>query len=430
MKPLPKPAAPTSQRSSYVQNKCIKIVPVVESGVSAFKIEAPIKGEGLRRTIVSSDTAPDAFKILTKLTTVRERNKLTVSAGEFDFLERLGFLVPVEKDPQRVIFSCNLEEAGSADFDNLDAFNEEGDGDRTSCWKINPNVRIQGKQEPPDRPTWLLRAFARLDVNEVAWIEDPCRHVTLPYWLTESEVDSARKLLSGELAVNEMDSDLRRKFAAIDLIFTERWLSNNRRKWQAKFGNARRNLARRGHAVIRDLIPAIFLNSVREYYRGLVAQGFLVFGDDQTARYNLHNEFFSRWLHRQTESCIYRAIPEAVKPSYSYVAVYPAGGTLEHHTDKIQCEYTLTLAIDATPDFTRADAWPLYVESPRSRRPVKVLLGPGDALILKGRELAHFRKQLGADRTSSSLLFHYVPADFEGPLLAGTWIRTGLAPRS
>ncbi|XYH93508.1 hypothetical protein ACMHYB_37430 [Sorangium sp. So ce1128] len=41
---------------------------------------------------------------------------------------------------------------------------------------------------------------------------------------------------------------------------------------------------------------------------------------------------------------------------------------------------------------------------------------PGDVLLYKGAELPHFRGALPDGRASTSILFHYVPADFDGSL--------------
>jgi hypothetical protein len=40
----------------------------------------------------------------------------------------------------------------------------------------------------------------------------------------------------------------------------------------------------------------------------------------------------------------------------------------------------------------------------------------GDAIVYLGTELWHWRKRLAADAVSSSLLIHYVPRSFVGPL--------------
>jgi alkylated DNA repair dioxygenase AlkB len=108
-------------------------------------------------------------------------------------------------------------------------------------------------------------------------------------------------------------------------------------------------------------------------------------------------------------------IPEAVKPSYCYLGLYVAGAALAKHTDREQCEYTLSLTIDATPHSDAANAWPLYADLANGET-IEALLGAGDGLIFKGRELPHYRHELPEGRTSSSIFFHYVPVGFTGSL--------------
>jgi len=411
---------PSLIASQYVQNRCIKIGSVSTEGVSAFKIEAPIKGEGLLRTVIRSDTAPDTFRTLQSLTTSRPGHRITLTDSEFRSLKTLGFFVTPDKAPQRVAFSCNVSD--------IPISVETGRSDTQCEWRINGNTRIESRQESLANAPRFWREVALLGTQEIVWIPDPCRHVTLPYWVNEMEATQVRRLLTGELTINQLDEDTKRKFFDIGLLYNDRLLDVQQRRWTKRFNRARRNLTGRGYAILPDLIPPTFLESIRQYYRGLVREGFLVFGDDQATRHNLHNEPFSSWLHHQTESLISQAIPQAIKCSYSYVAAYTSGATLERHTDRIQCEYTLTLAIDATPTFALSEAWPLYINLPDGQT-AAVRLGPGDGLIMKGRELPHFRPALSANRTSSSLLFHYVLADFKGPLLANVWTRAEPAPQ-
>jgi len=37
-------------------------------------------------------------------------------------------------------------------------------------------------------------------------------------------------------------------------------------------------------------------------------------------------------------------------------------------------------------------------------------------LLYRGTQVPHYRDALGQGRTSTSIFFHYVPADFVGPL--------------
>ena len=396
---------------AYVRNQCVRIVPIVDTGVTAFRVDAPIRGVGLRRTVVKSNAAPKTFEILRGLADEPEHN-FSAELLEFNAIKRLGLLVPVEQAPERVAFACTLPNDSGERVRSTAIRPEAADG-----WSVNPETRIQSKSDAFAAASELWRRVAMLGKHEIVWVQDPCRRVKLPYWLNDLEATYARQLISGALLPKDLRVGIRSKFADIGLIYPTRWVTHSRRTWSAKFNNARRNISHRGYAVLRDLIPPVFAQGLRRYYRNLVTEGFLVLGDHQAMRYNLHNEPFSFWLHRYTERFIGRAIPEPIKSSYSYVAAYLPGAILGRHTDRVQCEYTVSLSIDAISDVPAPKPWPLYLELP-SGKVVRVILEPGDALVFKGRELPHFRPQLRESCSSTSLLFHYVQSDYEGPLLA------------
>jgi hypothetical protein len=46
-----------------------------------------------------------------------------------------------------------------------------------------------------------------------------------------------------------------------------------------------------------------------------------------------------------------------------------------------------------------------------------IFLASGDALLYKGCEVVHYRYPLPAGHRSTSLFFHYIPADFDDDLI-------------
>ncbi|HET9955219.1 MAG TPA: tryptophan dimethylallyltransferase family protein [Polyangiaceae bacterium] len=172
---------------------------------------------------------------------------------------------------------------------------------------------------------------------------------------------------------------------------------------------------RSGFGVVRGLLPPELLSALQTYYRGMVREGYLPHGDPQSKRYYCHNEEVAVRLHQLLLPIAQQIVPEPIKPSYSYFACYTEGAELARHTDREQCEVTLSLAIDATPQNTQDSAWPLNIE--RADGSIEaVLLAPGDGAFLRGRVLPHFRAPLPAGRTSTSVFFHFVPAEFSGSL--------------
>jgi hypothetical protein len=103
-----------------------------------------------------------------------------------------------------------------------------------------------------------------------------------------------------------------------------------------------------------------------------------------------------------------------VKPSYSYLAAYESGSTLERHTDREQCEFSITMCIDATPEPQAQIPWPIQLDV--SDGSLRIWQHIGDSLLYRGRFLPHYRDTLPEGYTSTSLLLHYVDRDFSAQL--------------
>ena len=396
---IPDPAS----TSRYVQNKQIRITATVESGIGAFKVEAAIRGEGLRCITVRADTAPHAYGLLHEWKTNHSQTGFTIGAREIHELTALGILVPAEQMPQRVLFSSG------SDDDLCHPMVEETEGQPRSSWKLNPDIKLETKEESVSSATSQWRKVARLGADDLVWIQGSRPNLELPYWLNSSEASWVGGLLSRRFDPTEIPKNICRKLSSIEVVDKDESIRKSRRGWEETFGTARREISQRGYAIIRNLIPPVFLSALARYYKELLEQGYLL-PDTDRIRFSLKNEPFSRWLHRQTQPFIIQAIPEVVTATYPYVAVYMAGADLERHTDRVDCEYTLSLSINPCALASKAESWPLYLESRTEGSTVSACLSPGDGIIFKGRELPHFRLPLPEDRISFSLLFHYAPA--------------------
>jgi hypothetical protein len=172
---------------------------------------------------------------------------------------------------------------------------------------------------------------------------------------------------------------------------------------------------RLGYAPLAGLIHPFHLGALRQYFRTLIRRGRLRLGDRQSPRrFAAHNESVSRFFHHQLAGAVSDVVGAPVKPSYVYLAGYQRGAELPKHTDRAQCEFSLTLLVDYTPEPEAAAPWPLHLDTPDGRTTVYQALG--DALLYRGRQLPHYRTLIPDGQTSTSLFFHYVAADFDGPV--------------
>jgi hypothetical protein len=138
-------------------------------------------------------------------------------------------------------------------------------------------------------------------------------------------------------------------------------------------------------------------------------------GDDQSARrYVAHNESVARFFHYQIAKAVAAIAGEAIKPSYVYLASYLSGAELKKHTDREQCEFSVTLCLDFSPEPELATSWPIRLDT--GKGDVAVYQTLGDGLVYRGTKVPHYRGVLPEGQTSTSIFFHYVPVNFSGPL--------------
>lgn len=169
------------------------------------------------------------------------------------------------------------------------------------------------------------------------------------------------------------------------------------------------------YAAIPSLLHPFHVAVLRRYYRALIRQGRIQLGDAQSSlRYAVHNDPVARFFHRQLTRKISDVAGEPLKPSYVYLASYQSGAELKKHTDREQCEFSITLCLDFSPEPILATPWPICLQTPNST--VQVYQALGDGLAYRGTRLPHFRSPLGPGQTSTSIFFHYVSESFRGPL--------------
>jgi hypothetical protein len=96
------------------------------------------------------------------------------------------------------------------------------------------------------------------------------------------------------------------------------------------------------------------------------------------------------------------------------MASYRSGAELKKHTDRAQCEFSITFCLDFSPEPALETTWPIHLDTPTGT--VTVYQALGDGLAYRGVRLPHYRSSLPEGKTSTSIFFHYVAADFKGSL--------------
>jgi hypothetical protein len=193
------------------------------------------------------------------------------------------------------------------------------------------------------------------------------------------------------------------------------WAGRRLAAWEESRASSSRVFRDRGYVPLDRLLHPFHIASLRRHYRRLVRTGQMKLGDSgDPRRFIAYDEGVARFFHRQLASVVGAVAGVPVKPSYVYVVSYQSGAELRAHTDRAQCEYSITLLVDFTPEPEGPSPWPLLLDTDAGT--VAVWQGLGDGLLYRGRRFPHRRTRLAEGMTSTSILFHYVDRDFEGPL--------------
>ncbi len=284
--------------------------------------------------------------------------------------------------------------------------------DRGPRYRINPQARFLQNDELPLEWEGLREIFEAFALQgTVAWVRDSKSNCGLPFWIgprSKAVMDCIAQ--SGELPSQVSGKDLKALLAAKLLLGAE-----ESRLIDESVASKQKEFQALSYAPVHGLIHSFHVAALRRYYRQRIRSGKLKFGDGQVARrYVAHNDGVLRLFHHQLAESVSMIAGEPVKPSYCYLAAYTEGSELKRHTDRAQCEFSVTLCLDYSPDPQRETPWPLKLELPD--REVAVYQAIGDALMYRGTRIPHSRRMLPPGHSSTSVFFHYVAMDFAGPL--------------
>ena len=278
---------------------------------------------------------------------------------------------------------------------------------------LNPDCALRPAEDvPPEFESCsdLLSGFAKQ--GTIAWVRDSSSGSLFPLWLGAELERVVRELKSGELAVAELPSKMRYLLLGAGILIPENATSI---RHEERIEAAKLSFRKKGYAPLSSLIHPFHVAALRRYYRYLIRTGAIDLGDRQSSRrYVAYNEPVARFFHHLIAPVLSAVAGEPLKPSYVYMASYLSGAELKKHTDREQCEFSITLCLDFSPEPPLATPWPIKLDTPEGTVTVHQALG--DGLAYRGTRLPHYRFPLAEGQTSTSIFFHYVSADFTGTL--------------
>ncbi len=311
--------------------------------------------------------------------------------------------LPLHLIPQRILKSLRLQE------------------DRPQDLFLNPECIVCADGELPGEIASRRSLFSAFALQgTIAWVRDPATRNLLPFWLGPNLDGVVRALHPNEPLPASVPTRARNLLAQAGILIPEACVRSGqaepaalRREEMAT--KASRLFREKGYAPLGDLIHPFHIAALRRYYRHLIRSGAIHLGDKQSSRrYVAYNEPVARFFHQNIAAALSAVAGEPLKPSYVYMASYLSGAELKKHTDREQCEFSITLCLDFSPEPTLETPWPIQLDTPTGTVTVHQALG--DGLAYRGTRLPHYRSKLREGQTSTSIFFHYVAADFAGSL--------------
>jgi len=288
--------------------------------------------------------------------------------------------------------------------------------DRQETLFLNPDCIVCSAGELPNELAerkGLLSGFA-MD-QTIAWVRDSFPGSQLPFWLGPQLEAAVRGLRPNEPIPSALPDATQRLLAAAGILVSEGHTPNGQHEREEMLRKAGSIFREKGYAPLAGLIHPFHVTALRRYYRYLIRTGAIPLGDRQSARrYVAYNDPVARFFHHHIAATLSKVAGEALKPSYVYLASYLSGAELKKHIDREQCEFSITLCLDFSPEPKLETPWPIRLETPTST--VAVYQALGDGLAYRGTRLPHYRDALAEGQTSTSIFFHYVAADFAGSL--------------
>ncbi len=279
---------------------------------------------------------------------------------------------------------------------------------------LNSECILCRSGELPSALSFQEELFARFVLQgSMAWVPTASGSL-LPFWLGPRLDAFVQSLRKGE-PIFPVEWDLCRLLLKAGILVAPDAEAEQRHGIGATAAKSALLFRTRGYAPLGDLIHPFHVAALRRYYRYLIRTGALPLGDGQsTRRYVAYNDPVARFFHRQICATLSAVAGEELKPSYVYLASYLSGAELKKHTDRAQCEYSVTLCLDFSPEPKLETPWPIRLDTADGSTTVYQAIG--DGLAYRGTRLPHYRDMLGVGQTSTSIFFHYVPFDFTGSL--------------
>ena len=162
-----------------------------------------------------------------------------------------------------------------------------------------------------------------------------------------------------------------------------------------------------GFQKVKGYINPYFSLFLRNYFT-LRVQNDKLGGDEQAP--NSHCVYgdpaFDMAMYMSTED-IGKIVGKNLIPQYTYARIYKNGSELKIHTDRPECQYSVTLSLGGEYE----KPWPIWIKD-YAGNVNEIPLDVGDMVGYHGTELEHWREKFEGN-TQYQLFMHYVDSEGE-----------------
>lgn len=163
-----------------------------------------------------------------------------------------------------------------------------------------------------------------------------------------------------------------------------------------------------GCVVVKNFIDPTTIKTISQYMENKLRlnqwdkrSGAFTYEDNPSA-FAFYADPLIETLLQDSVSAIEEVTGLELYPTYSYSRVYLKGDELTPHVDRPSCEISATVHVA-----TVGKPWPIWMKVP-GKDPIKVEMGPGDAVVYKGCEVTHWRDKMVDTDVNVQFMIHFV----------------------
>jgi hypothetical protein len=213
--------------------------------------------------------------------------------------------------------------------------------------------RIVAERRLTDTPmaTHAPIGFRPCSGRERVWVKQPISGVEQVYDVPVGELER----LPDDGDIRGRDTALLSYFVSAGIIACD---GDRADQGALQVSRLREHLMRNHFVIIRNVVNPVYVGILRRHFRRLRSWGYFV--DDRAqvpTRDGVYSEFVSLYLQDQLVPLVSQLVNSTVRPSYTWYFRYRTGSVLARHTDRPQCRWNMSFAVDVEPDDAE-EHWP------------------------------------------------------------------------